>query len=153
MVFCRARLIRNVRWTINEEFALTVWSRWFRGESSRSADASTSTPSLTIGEVVGGARDSLGYIPGQRCLLCEARANIEVGESEAQIECAACGQYCASLDAARALDALVKYREPGLAEMRKMLTVHRQNHADRMPRIRVQYVVSDGVPTFYLASD
>ena len=132
---------------------MTIWSRWFRGESSPSPGASTTstpTPSLTVGEVLERAQHPLHYVPVQRCLLCEAKAPVQLGELEAQIECAVCGTYAVSLDAAYALDALVKYRRPALAQMRKMVAAYRQGAPGRFPRIEVQYTVSDGVPTFTL---
>jgi hypothetical protein len=130
-----------------------MWSRWFRGKSRPSTDASTPPRSITVGEVVGRTEHPSSYVPGQRCLLCEASAPVAIGESEVQIECAACGKYGASFDAARALDGLVQYREPALAEMRKMLAASRQSAPARMPRIAVQYVVAEGVPTFSFISD
>ena len=105
---------------------------------------------MTIGEVV--ATGSSPYVPAQRCLLCEASAIVKSGESEAQIECAACGPYCASLDAARAMDALVKYRQPALAQMRQMIGAYRQSRPGEMPTIGVRYVVSAGVPTFHVTN-
>jgi len=132
---------------------MTIWSKWLRGESSRSEEGSTEPLSLTVGEVVDRTKKPSQYVPVQRCLLCEAGAAVEMGESEVQIRCATCGQYSASVDAAHALNALVKYREPALAKIRMMLGAYRQGQAGRMPRIRVQYVVSEGVPTFCLTSD
>ena len=133
----------------NEEFTLTIWSKWFRGESTR--PTKTLIPTLTVGEVVDRAEHP--YNPIQGCLLCEASATVGTSDLEIQIDCAGCGQYCASSDAADALNALVKYRSQALAEMRKMLAAYRQGPPHGMPRIRVQYVVSDAVPTFYLSSD
>ena len=138
---------------MREEFAVAVWSRWFGGGSRSGTDRSTPARTLTIGEVVKPVEDESPSTPVQRCLLCEVTAAVEVHLSEAHIECAACGQYCASLDAARALDALVKYRAPALAEMRKIVEAYRKSHPNSIPKIDVRYVVSDGVPTFFLPSD
>ena len=138
---------------IGEEFALAIWSRWFGGGSRGITDKSPPFRPLTIGEVVKTVEAESPSTPVQRCLLCEATAAVEVHVSEAHIECAACGQYSASLDAARALDALVKYRAPALAEMRKIVEAYRQNYPNGVPKIDVRYVVSDGVPTFVLPSE
>ena len=129
------------------------WSKWFSRESSHSAEAASPARTITVGEVVASAKQPSAYIPTQRCLLCGAGATLHTAESEARIACAACGEYVISLEAAWALNALVKYRVPALAEMRKMLAAYRQSMPDEMPRIIVQYLVADGVPTFSLAGD
>ena len=130
---------------------MAIWSRWFGRDRSRSADQSAPARTITIGEVVNIAAHEALDLPLQRCLLCEANAPVEMGVSEARVGCADCGHYCVSLDAARALNALVKYRAPALAQMRGMMAAYRQSHPDMMPRIDVQYVVSDRVPTFCLS--
>jgi len=96
------------------------------------------------------AHESLA-LPVQRCLLCQANAPVEMGVSEARVGCVDCGHYWVSLDAARALNALVKYRAPALAQMREMIAAYRQSQPHMMPKIDVKYVVSDGVPTFCLS--
>jgi hypothetical protein len=108
--------------------------------------------SLTVGEVVSRVEHPSPYVPLQRCLLCEAGATVAMVSVDAQITCVACGQYCASPEAARALDALVKYREPALQEMQQLLGEYRQRSPDMMPRIRINFVVSDDVPTFWIMS-
>lgn len=136
-----------------ERIEMAFWSRWFGDNSRHSANAPTSARTLTIGEVVNSVAHELSTPPIQRCLLCEATATVERHESEHRISCAACGHYCVSLDAARALGALVQYRVPALAEMRKMLAAYRQSQPDQAPRIDVRYVVAAGVPTFFLPPD
>jgi hypothetical protein len=137
----------------NQEFALGFWSQWFSRESSHSAQASTAARTLTVGEVVAKTEHASSYLPAQRCLLCEARATVLIAGSEARIRCAACGEYVSSLEAGWALDALVTYRGPALAQMRKMLGEYRESMPSGMPKFSVQYVVSDGVPTFSLIGD
>jgi ribosomal protein S27E len=133
---------------------LTIWSKWFGGESRRSPDAAAvpRALTLTVGEVLDRASPSPDIL-AQRCVLCEAIATVVAGESEIEVDCATCGQYCAAVDASRALDLLVKYRKPALAQMRELLAEYRESQSGRMPRIRVQYAVSDGVPTFYVTSN
>lgn len=114
---------------------------------------STPSPTLTIGEVVATLGHSPRYTPArQRCLLCEADANVEVREAKIQIECASCGQYYASPEAAHALDSLVTYRGPGLAEMRNMLATYRESRPDVVPTIEFQRVIP-GASTWYLTAD
>jgi len=132
---------------------MTIWPAWLRRRLTHSARISTPSPTLTIGEVVATLGHSAGYIPPrQRCLLCEAEANVAVREAKIQIECVACGQYYASPEAAHALDSLVTYRAPGLAEMRNMLATYRQGRPDVVPTIEFQSVIP-GASTWYLTAD
>jgi hypothetical protein len=103
---------------------------------------------LTIGEIVNTAEHRSPDVGAHECLLCEATASVQTGESETWIMCADCGQYVVSAEAARALRALVKYREPARAQMREILSAYRQGEPHKVPSISVKYVVSAGVPTF-----
>jgi len=116
------------------------------GANSRTADELTPV-TVTVGVVLKTAEHQPPSSLVQRCLLCEAAAAVEVDRSASHIECKSCGQYCASLDAAHALGALVMYRGPVLAQMRQMLATYRQRHPDRVPNLHVSYVVS-GTTTF-----
>ena len=132
---------------------MTIWPAWLRRRQIHSARLSTSSPGLTIAEVVATLEHSARYIPPrQRCLLCEADAKVEVREAKIQIECASCGQYYASPEAAHALDSLVTYRGPGLAEMRNMLATYRESRPDVVPTIEFQSVIP-GASTWYLTAD
>jgi hypothetical protein len=82
-------------------------------------------------------------------LLCEGRATLAVIESEARVACAACGEYVISLEAAWALNALVRFREPALTGMREIIAAHRAGTPSRTPKISVNYEVADRVPTFF----
>jgi hypothetical protein len=112
---------------------------------------STGTPTVTVGEVVETDVQELAVLAVQKCLLCEAAATVVIAVSEVRIVCDACGHYRASVDAARALGALEKYRVPALGQMRMLVAKHRQNNPDAVPRIVVKYIVSEGVPTFGLS--
>jgi hypothetical protein len=121
------------------------------GGLTRSADQPAPEGTLTVGETVKrGAHESAAPL-AQQCLLCDSPARIEVGPSEARIDCGTCGRYRTSLDAARALGGLVTYRAPALIQIRTMMAAHRQRQPHGVPRIDVRYVISDRIPTFSLS--
>jgi hypothetical protein len=119
--------------------------------SSRTAETTT-IGTLTVGESVRMVEDESPSTLAQRCFLCDAKVRGEVRGTEVHVECVVCGQYRASVNAARALDALVKYRVPALDKILQMVRAYRVSHPNSVPTIDVQFVVTKDTPTFFLRS-
>jgi len=127
---------------------MAFWSNWFRGEATPPADAQPHVRTVTVAEV-SAQTEPPRNVSLDRCLLCEASATVAQRESAIRVDCAVCGRYGASLDAARALAALVKYRAPALSEVRRLLETHRRDEHLGIPTIGVQYVIP-GATTFFV---